>query len=280
MRSFEERVVALTGASSGIGRALATNLAGRGAELTLADRDAEGLAETADLARTAGARVVHETVLDVADPFEVEAWAAKTVGDLGRVNVLFTNAGVSLVGDFGDLALADMRWIVDVNFWGVVHATRAFLPHLIDSGEGHLVVTSSLFGLMTVPSQSLYAATKFAVRGLGETLREELLVSGAPVGVTVVHPGGVKTAIARNARFARHEDRDGTVENFDEHLAATSPEWAAEVIVKGVLRGKPRVLVGADARVVHHLTRLAGARYQDVVARVSRRARAAMKQPS
>jgi len=197
----------------------------------------------------------------------VEQWAADVVGQLGRVNVLVNNAGVSLTGGFADLDVDDMEWIVGIIFWGVVYGTRAFLPHLIASGDGHVVTMSSLFGLVSIPGQSLYNATKYAVRGFSESLREELLIAGHPVGVTVVHPGGIKTAIARSARVSWREDHAEFARMFDERLATMPPERAAEIILRGVLRGKPRVLVGLDAHVLHQFARVVGARYQDVVAR-------------
>jgi short-subunit dehydrogenase len=273
MRSFDGRVVAITGAGSGIGRALAVDLAGRGALLALSDVSPDGLAETVDLVKAAGVREVRSDVVDVASADALAGWADDVVGQLGRVNVLISNARVSLTGEVADLDPADMTWIVDINFWGVVNGTRAFLPHLIASGDGHVVTMSSLFGLLSVPGQSMYNATKYAVRGFSESLREELLMAGHPVGVTVVHPGGIRTAIARNARVSWREDHDSFARMFDEQLARMSPERAAEIILRGVLRGKPRVLVGLDAHLLHQLARIAGARYQDVVARRASRMR-------
>lgn len=262
-------MVAVTGAASGIGRALAVAAARRGALLAVADVDAEGLEATAEAVRRAGGRDVLTRRLDVRDREDVAAWADEVVARFGRVNVLVNNAGVSLTGPFTDLDPTDMEWIVDINFWGVVHGTKAFLPHLIASGEGHVVTVSSLFGLLAVGGQSMYNATKFAVRGLTEALRQEMISAGHPVDVTVVHPGGIKTGIARNGRYSDAEKGGQTAAMFDQQLARTTPEDAAETILSGVVRRKPRVLVGADAHLLHHVTRLVGARYQDVAARIT-----------
>jgi hypothetical protein len=271
MKSLDDKVVVVTGAGSGIGRALALDLAGRGSLLALSDVDEAGLAETAELVKAAGARGLRTDRLDVADRAAFAAYADTVVGHFGRVNVVVNNAGVALAGDLHDLTYEDMEWIVGVNFWGVVHGTKEFLPHLIASGDGHVVNLSSLFGLISMPGQSAYNATKYAVRGLSEALREEMLVAGHPVGVTVVHPGGIKTAIARNCRVSAAEDKDATARLFDEKLARMSPEKAATIIVKGILGNKARVLVGIDAHALHHLAKLTGSRYQDIVASTSKR---------
>ena len=209
MKSLKDKVVVITGAGSGIGRALALDLAGKGAVLALSDVDEEGLAETVVLAEKAGAEVRSDR-LDVADRDAFAAYAESVAEQFGRVNVVINNAGVALAGDFVDLEMKDIDWIIGVNFWGVVHGTKFFLPHLIESGDGHLVNISSLFGLVSMPGQSMYNASKYAVRGMTEAIREEMLISGHEVGVTAVHPGGIKTAIARNARVsdARGQDRD------------------------------------------------------------------------
>lgn len=273
MRSLRGKVVVVTGAGSGIGRALALTCAARGAQLALSDVDEAGLAETARLVTVTGAPTPRTDALDVADRAAVTDYAEAVVAHFGRVNVLVNNAGVSLTGDLVDLDYDDIDWIVGVNLWGVIHGTKAFLPHLIASGEGHVVNLSSLFGLISMPSQSMYNATKYAVRGLTEALREEMLVAGHPVGVTAVHPGGIKTAIARNGRFADPTERDESVERFDTTMARMTPERAADIIVRGIERNRPRVLVGADAHALHHLAKWTGARYQDVVARAARRVR-------
>jgi len=271
VRSLDGKVVVITGAGSGIGRALAVNLARRGSLLALSDVDESGLAETVELARRAGAVEVRSDRLDVADRDAMSRYALDVVQHFGRVNVIVNNAGVSLTGDFTDLEWNDIDWIVGVNLWGVLHGTKEFLPHLIASGDGHVVNLSSLFGLISIPGQSIYNATKYAVRGMTEALREEMLVAGHPVGVTAVHPGGIKTAIARNSRVSAKEDKQATADLFDKKLAKMSPEKAAEIIVNGILKNKARVLVGLDAHALHHMGKLLGSRYQDVVAKASQK---------
>jgi NADP-dependent 3-hydroxy acid dehydrogenase YdfG len=266
MKSFNGKVAVITGAGSGIGRALAVDLAGRGARLALSDVNDDGLAETVDLATSAGAREVRTAHLDVADRAAFTAYAAAVAEHFGRVDLVVNNAGVALAGDLVDLEYPDMDWIMGINFWGVAHGTKEFLPHLIASGDGHLVNISSLFGLISMPGQSMYNAAKYAVRGFSEAVREEMLVAGHRVGVTVVHPGGIKTAIARNARYSAKEDGAESARFFDKSLARMEPERAAEIILKGVTSGKARVLVGIDAHAVHQLAKLLGSRYQDVVA--------------
>ena len=271
MKTLDDKVVVITGAGSGIGRALALNLARRGSLLALSDVDDAGLAETIDLVKAAGAREVRSDHLDVADRAAFTAYAEAVAEQFGRVNVVINNAGVALAGNLDDLTYDDMEWIVGINFWGVVHGTKEFLPHLIASGDGHVVNLSSLFGLLSMPGQSAYNATKFAVRGLTEALREEMLVAGHPVGVTSVHPGGIKTDIVRNSRVSAKEDKQATAEFFDKRLATMTAERAAEIIVRGILRNQARVLVGLDAHVLHQFAKITGSRYQDVVAQVSKR---------
>ena len=271
MKNLSDKVVVITGAGSGIGRALALNLARKGSLLALSDVDEAGLAETVDLVKGAGAREVRSDRLDVADRDAFEAYAEAVVGQFGRVNVVINNAGVALAGDLVDLEYSDIDWIMGINLGGVLTGTKAFLPHLIASGEGHVVNISSLFGLVSMPGQSIYNATKYAVRGLSEALREELLIAGHPVGVTVVHPGGIKTAIARNSRVSAKEDKSKTAELFDKKLARMTPDRAAEIIVAGIEKDQARVLVGIDAHALHWFAKLTGSRYQDVVAKVSKK---------
>jgi NAD(P)-dependent dehydrogenase (short-subunit alcohol dehydrogenase family) len=271
LTTLTDKVVVITGAGSGIGRSLAIRSARAGALLALSDWDADGLAETVRLVERAGATTVRHDVVDVSDRAAVAAWAAAVVEQLGRVNLVVNNAGVTATGDFTDLTYDDLDWIVGINFWGVVHGSKEFLPHLVASGDGALVNISSLFGLVSVPGQSAYNATKYAVRGLTEAIRGEMLVAGHPVTVTCVHPGGIRTGISRHGRKAAGLDAARIDALFDKKLAKMSPDRAAEIILDGALAGKPRVLVGLDAHVIHQLARVMGARYQDLFARVASR---------
>ncbi|MFI5626834.1 SDR family NAD(P)-dependent oxidoreductase [Nocardioides sp. NPDC051685] len=266
MKSFDDKVVVLTGAGSGIGRALAVNLAGRGARLALSDVNEAGLAETVELAKQAGAREIKEDKLDVADREAFKTYAAGVTAHFGTVNVVVNNAGVALSGRVNDLDWDDIDWIIGIDWWGVVHGTKFFLPALIESGDGHIVNISSLFGLVSMPDQAFYNAAKYAVRGFTEALREEMLIDGHKVGVTSVHPGGIKTAVARSARVSAKDDQAATAKFFDEKLAKMEPERAAEIIVKGIEKKQARVLVGLDAHVIHNFGKFTGSRYQDLVA--------------
>jgi NAD(P)-dependent dehydrogenase (short-subunit alcohol dehydrogenase family) len=270
MKSLAGKVVVITGAGSGIGRALAHRFAREGALLALSDQDLASVEETAS--RLRGARRVEVARLDVRDSDAIAAYAERVAASFGAVNVLVNNAGVALHGDFSDVTAEQFQRVIDVNFWGVIHGTRAFLPHLIASGEGHVVNLSSVFGLVGVPGQTAYNCTKFAVRGFSEALRQEMLIAGHPVDVTAVHPGGIQTDIARAAEVADGIDRKAVVGFFDGTLARTSADRAAELIVRGVRRSKPRVVVGADAHLLHLASRVFGARYQRPLALVAKRA--------
>jgi NAD(P)-dependent dehydrogenase (short-subunit alcohol dehydrogenase family) len=269
-RTLDGKVVVITGAGGGMGREMALLAAGQGALLALSDWDADALAGTVDLVKGRGAEV-RSDVVDVSDRAAVAQWATDVVGQLGRVDVLVNNAGVSMSGDFEDMSYEEFDWILGVNLHGVVNGTKEFLPHLIASGDGVLVNISSLFGLVSMPGQSAYNATKYAVRGFTEALREEMLVNGHPVSVTCVHPGGIRTGIARNGRTTAGEDHARLTALFEKKLAKMPADKAARIILEGALAGKARVLVGADAHVVHHFAKLTGSRYQDVVARLAPR---------
>ena len=266
-KRLDGKVVVITGAASGIGRALSIDAAGRGALVALSDVDSAGLQETANLVKRATGQEVRIDKLDVRDREAWKEYADSVAADFGIVNAVINNAGVALTGDVEHMEYEHLDFVMDVNFWGVVQGTMEFLPHLIASGDGHVVNISSLFGLMAVPGQSAYNASKFAVRGFTEALRQEMLLARHPVTVTAVHPGGVKTAIARNAG-AVGVDQQGHAQFFDKHLAKTTAEKAAEVILDAMLDGSPRVLVGGDAKALDKLVRVTGAGYQRVVARV------------
>lgn len=263
MKDFEGRVAAITGAASGIGRALAEELALRGCHLALSDIDEDGLAETA--ARCEGRVTVTTHRVDVADRAAVHAWADKVVADHGKVNLAINNAGVAVGANIRTMSYDDLEWLMSINFWGVVHGTKAFLPHLEAAGEGHIVNLSSIFGLVSIPTQSAYNASKFAVRGFTDTLRIELKIERSPVSCTTVHPGGVKTNIVRNGRFdPESSDMAGDEDPADrfERIALTKPDAAARQILAAVERDRRRVLVGADAKFVDVVARLPAGLYQ------------------
>jgi NAD(P)-dependent dehydrogenase (short-subunit alcohol dehydrogenase family) len=269
MKTLENKVVVITGAGSGIGRELALLAARQGALLAISDWNELSIAETVELVKAAGVRELRSDVLDVSDRAAMGSYATAVAEQFGRVNMVVNNAGVTVTGDFEEMDYADFDWIVGINLHGVVNGTKEFLPHLIASGDGHVVNLSSLFGLVSMPGQTAYNATKYAVRGFTEALREEMLINGHPVGVTCVHPGGIRTGIARNGRKTASQDVAAIDSFFEKKLARMTPDKAAQIIFKGALKGKARVLVGADAHALHHFAKVTGSRYQDIVARVA-----------
>jgi NAD(P)-dependent dehydrogenase (short-subunit alcohol dehydrogenase family) len=272
MKEFGGKVCVVTGAGSGIGRGLSLALASRGARLAVSDIDGTAAEATATACAQRGAREAVGYALDVSDRAAAFAHAGEVASGFGTVNLVVNNAGVALEGTVLDTSIEDYEWIVGVNFWGVVYSAKAFLPHLIASRDGHLVNISSVFGLISVPSQSGYNATKFAVRGFTESLRQELLMAGHPVGVSCVHPGGVKTNIARAARS--EIDPNERAERF-EKLARLTPDQAAEIILRGVEKGRARILVGHDARLIDVVQRATGSGYQSLTWRAAKRMDAA-----
>lgn len=269
MKNFNDKVAAITGAGSGIGRCLALNLAKSGCHLALSDVNEKGLTETVELTKDYAVKVTHQK-LDVADRDAFHAWADKVVADHGKVNMIFNNAGVALGSSVEGMSYEDLEWIMGINFWGVVYGTKAFLPHLQASGDGHIINTSSVFGLMGIPSQSAYNASKFAVRGFTESLREELDITKSCVSASSVHPGGIKTNIARDARFSDNMEAligqsEADAKTQFEQLFITSADRAARVILKGVRKNRRRILIGPDARLIDWTVRLFPSIYQRII---------------
>lgn len=271
MKSLDDKVVVITGAGSGMGREMAILAARRGARLAISDWNSAGLDETVDLVKAAGARDLRSDVLDVSDRAAMATYATAVAEQFGVVNMVVNNAGVTVTGDFEDMEYADFDWIVGINFLGVVNGTKEFLPHLIASGDGAVVNISSLFGLISMPGQTAYNATKYAVRGFTEALREEMLINRHPVTVTCIHPGGIKTGIARHGRKTKGQDAEAIDNLFEKRLARMPADKAARIILDAAVAGKARQLVGIDAHLIHHFAKLTGSRYQDVVARIAGR---------
>jgi NAD(P)-dependent dehydrogenase (short-subunit alcohol dehydrogenase family) len=265
---LEGRTAVITGAAGGIGRAIAVSLARRGCHLALSDVDEAGMAGTEDLVRAHGVRVTRHR-LDVADRVAVAGFPARVAAEHSNrpgVDLLVNNAGVAVGGTFEQVSEHDFEWLFEINFWGVVRMTRAFLPALRVSGDSRVVNLSSVFGLVAPPEQVAYAASKFAVRGFSEALRHEL--EGSGVGVTVVHPAGVATSISEKARVpagVSAEEVERRRERFRK-LLRLPPEVAGETIVRGVERRKPRVLVGSDAKALSVIARVLPVSYWKVIA--------------
>jgi NAD(P)-dependent dehydrogenase (short-subunit alcohol dehydrogenase family) len=258
MREIRGAVAVVTGAASGIGRALAVDLAKRGAQLALADVNAANLEETRALL---GGAVARTYVVDVSKAAAVEALANDVQRDFGRASLLVNNAGVALMGTLAELSLDDFAWLIGINFWGVVYGCKFFLPLLAREPDAHIVNVSSIFGLIGPPGQTAYSSSKFAVRGFSESLREELRETTA-IKVTSVHPAGIATPIAHKARAAQGVTavaRQEAEEHFKK-VATIPPEEAARVIIKGILGNKNRVLIGSDAYRVDRIQRLFPAR--------------------
>jgi len=275
MEGFAGKVAAVTGAGSGIGQALALELARSGASVAISDVDTEGLAQTEEQLKAIGAPVRSDR-LDVTEREAFQIYADQINEHFGKVNQIYNNAGIAFTGDVEITEFKDIERVMDVDFWGVVNGSKAFLPHLIASGDGHIVNVSSLFGLMSMPGQAAYNSAKFAVRGFTEALRQELVLNRDPVKVTSVHPGGIKTAIARNGLTAEGVDPEAQYKFFDRRLASTTPQRAAEIILEAVRKNKARVLVGQDAVVLDLIVRITGSGYQRLFAPVLGR----MKPPS
>lgn len=265
-------VVAITGAGSGIGRALALQSAHLGARLALSDIGEGALEETkALITKECGAVEVLCTVVNVAEKQQIFNWAQQVYDHFGEVNCIINNAGVALAASVDATEIEDFEWLMNINFWGVVNGTKAFLPFLKKASWGHVVNISSLFGLISIPNQSAYNAAKFAVRGFSESLRIEMLLSHKTVQVSCVHPGGIKTNIANAGRFKEQVGTQDSAEKqkkeFNDRLARTTAQQAANIIINGINKNKPRILVGGDAKLLDIIQRFIPSGYQNLVAR-------------
>ncbi|MBS1787831.1 MAG: SDR family oxidoreductase [Acidobacteria bacterium] len=260
MKIDHTTVAVVTGAASGIGRALAIRLAAEGAQLALCDINEPELKGTARLAAKPGVKISTH-VVDVSDRERMQAFVGEVLSEHGRAHLVINNAGVALGGTVEELAVEDFEWLLGINLWGVIYGTKMFLPVLRQQPRGHIVNISSVFGIIAPPGQSAYATSKFAVRGFTESLRHEL--KGSNITVTSVHPGGIRTNIARNARAGSAVGAsviEKEIEFFDK-VAKTLPESAAEAIVRGVLNEKEKILIGSDAWIIDKVQRLMPIRY-------------------
>jgi short-subunit dehydrogenase len=268
MKKLSDRVAVVTGAAGGIGRAVSVALAKEGCHLALCDVNAAGLEETAAQARELG-RKVSTHIVDVSDKARMQAFAGEVFAEHGQVNILVNNAGVTVTAPFETHSLEDFEWIVGINFWGVIYGCKFFLPYLQKADEAHIVNLSSLFGLLGVPSQSSYCATKFAVHGFSEALWVEL--RDQKIGVTSVHPGGVRTDIAKSARSETKAQKDlaiGVIDRF-----SVSPEHCAKLIVSAIKKNKMKQLVTRETHIVSIAKRLAPQLPQRVMVGGYRRAK-------
>ena len=269
MKSLKNKVVVITGAASGIGRALAVRFAAEAANLVLADKDGTGLAQTRE--QCCGTGVVKTLQVNVARREEMEAMARDTIAWFGCVDVVVNNAGVSSIGLIQNLTYETIQWTIDTNLWGVIHGTKAFLPHLLARPEANLVNISSVYGLIGVPGQAAYCTSKFAIRGFTEAVRQDL--RGTGVAVTIVFPAGVRTQIVKNSRTDSSippAELERLRQRFEKGLRS-SPDEVAEAILRGIYRNAPRVLIGAYARRIDLLARTMPGSYDVVVARVMAR---------
>ena len=253
-----------------MGRATALLLAKQGCQVAACDINGEAARATAELCRAAGVKASSAAV-DVASRTAVEGWAAQTEQEHGAVHILINNAGVALGATVEDTSYEDFEWLMNINFWGVVHGTKAFLPYLRKNGEGHIVNISSVFGLIGVPTQSAYNAAKFAVRGFTESLRQELQTDDSGIGVTSVHPGGIQTNIAKAARMRVRSGwvDEQSVAEFEQALV-TTPDRAAEHILHAIVKNRARQLIGKDAVAIDLLQRLLPTLYQSLLVRFAR----------
>ncbi|MBJ9951827.1 MULTISPECIES: SDR family NAD(P)-dependent oxidoreductase [Acinetobacter] len=269
MKNFKNKVAAITGAGSGMGQQLAILLAKAGCHLSISDVNEKGLAETIELVKPYNVRVTSKKV-NVANVEEMRTWAAETVQNHGSVNMIFNNAGVALGSTVEGATYEELEWIMNINFWGVVYGTKEFLPYIKKTGDGHIINISSLFGLTAQPTQSAYNASKFAVRGFTESLRQELDIENCGVSALCVHPGGIRTNIANDARMndslrSLGMNPDKSAKAFNK-LLRMPPEDAAQQMLDAVLKDKRRLLIGNDAKTLDLIQRVLPTGYQKLTA--------------
>jgi len=271
--NFNNKVAAITGAGSGMGRALAKSLATRNCHVAISDIDSVALKETQQIIESTTMVSVSGHQVDVSNRQQVEQFAADVVARHGKVNMIFNNAGVSVTDSAEHMPYEDIEWLMNINFWGVIYGCKSFLPYFHDVDEAHIINTSSIFGVIAVPSQSAYNASKFAVRGYSYSMRQELLESH--IGVSCVQPGGVKTNIIKSSRYVASTNEAPTKEEFVsqfEEIANLTSEQAAEQILRGVLANKAQILVGRDAKTAAFVERIVPTGYLGLIRRLRGRA--------
>lgn len=273
MKNLKNKVAAITGAASGIGQATAIKLASEGCHVAIADLNDSGLEVTAEKIKKYGVNVSKHR-LDVSDRKAVFCFAEDCIAIHNRVSMIINNAGVSMTAKVSEMPIEDFEWLMNINFWGVVYGTKAFLPHFVEAGEGHIVNISSLFGLLGIPTQSAYNASKFAVRGFTESLRMELEMYKDAISATSVHPGGIKTNIIRNSKIVTQEgifnDKEKAVRVLEKSFM-TTPEQAASKIVQGIKKNKRRILIGMDATALDMMQRILPCSYQKIISENSKK---------
>lgn len=276
--NLSNAVIAITGAGSGIGKALAIECAKHGARLAISDVNSTSLDELeAKLSVDYPAILVQKQTLDVADKIAMDQWAKSIENHFGKINIIINNAGVALSATVESMKMEDFEWLMRINFWGVINGTKSFLPIIKQSKWGHIVNISSLFGLISTPNSSAYNAAKFAVRGFTESLRIELMLSDKHINVSCVHPGGIKTNIANASRdggecvgLAARMSEQEKKQNFNDKMAKTTAEQAAKIIIKGIIKKRPRILIGNDAKLLDWIQRFMPVKYHHIVAYVFR----------
>lgn len=272
MSLTNESIVVITGAASGIGRALAVRLSRENiAGIAVSDVNEKGLKETAELINNQNIKLTTH-IVDVADEQAMRKFAVDVAEKHSRITHIINNAGVALGGSLEEVSLADIQWLMNINFWGVVHGTKFFLPYLRREKSAHIVNFSSLFGLIAPPGNATYCASKFAVRGFTEALRHEL--EGSNISVSVIHPGGIKTEIANSARIGKYvklstEEIEKRREKENRNLARTTSDQAAEIIVQGIKSKNPRILIGFDSKLLSWINRIFPKRYFAVIDLIS-----------